>query len=1158
MHRLLRPHTINEAMTNFCSHKDSVVTLTVAPENEKYLFRAQYKIADAMMGAVREIIKRWLATGKIKRAPRTGFNSPLLAVPKKDDSGRMTGVRLCLDIRMLNKYLIEKDQYQLPRINEMLASLAGNQLFGEYDLSEAYFQFRLSEESQKYTAFTWESQQYVFVGCPFGIKHIPSLFQRFITNLFVDMPFVFPYIDNIAFASKTWEEHYEHAKAIVERLNSVNLRIKPSSYNLGNTQLNLLGHQISEKGIALDPEKKLMIRSWERPVTGERLQSALGLGAYLRDNIRHYADLAAPLEAVKKQKVIEWDDKLIRHWELWKRAFATAPILSFPDFNKRIVLATDASQTGIGGILYQPDDGDNTITANNIIAITSKQLNGSQRMYPTYKKELWGVVHCLRKFHSFLWGRRDVTVLTDHRPLIHILQQRNMTVALQQWVDIILDYDLEIKYRPGILHVVPDALSRMYEATYADPSITWGTQNNITFCDKFTDHSSDSPSDAMCIQSLAEIKPLSAVKKRHREGTERKGGSKVQRSEDVTDKKKKKSVRFASKDEVRAFSRNEDTDTVDLSVTDDEGEEQEEHHVLNDDVLPSIQTFSAHDIGEIPPEEEHEWDEAQDACALFAASDVYTEHIARLCAFRTSVSDQYVDDLVQWMADGAEATIPNPVVRALTQEQKLLVAQADRGLTIPDETKKQQLLEKAHAFGHFGEKAMYHHIQRQGWWWPKMREDIGRVIDGCNDCRKFTIVQHGFHPARSINATNPGDHYQIDLAQLPRSTSGRVYCLVLVDVCTGFIMLRPMKAKTAAATAHELWQIFSVIGIPRVLQSDNGTEFLNETVRALTHKLGVPHRFISEYNPRADGKVERVVRTVKTTVMKLLKGATVYWPLHLPFVQYAYNNKVQSLTGSTPFSLMFGRVPNSPINYQTEPETDRPVNLSAWRKHLDEVLSLILPAVHARVRDEQTVYRTRLDNIRRKLVTSPLRPGSKVELKDPKYLLSPKPAVEATYVGPYFVVRQNKYGAYVLKDQHGKQLDRTVPLDQIKVRDIVKGQAPPQSEAAHVAAAAPAASAESTDIAVVPGQDEDEQTKELDVDEVLAHREHKGQLEYQAKWAKSTKLAPSWEPEENFNDRAVIDRYWRKRGATAQVKSARAVRKHMRSGSLAWSASQRH
>ena len=192
----------------------------------------------------------------------------------------------------------------------------------------------------------------------------------------------------------------------------------------------------------LDPEKVEMIEKWELPQTGERLQSALGLGAYLRDHIRHYADLAAPLEAVKKEKVIQWDDKLKRHWQLWKRAFSTAPIISFPNPEKRFVLATDASQTGIGGILYQPDDDNDTITKDNIVAITSKQLNGSQRNYPVYKKELWGVVYCLRKFHSFIWGRRNVKVLTDHKPLIHILQQRQMTVALQQWVDVILDYDL--------------------------------------------------------------------------------------------------------------------------------------------------------------------------------------------------------------------------------------------------------------------------------------------------------------------------------------------------------------------------------------------------------------------------------------------------------------------------------------------------------------------------------------------------------------------------------------------------------------------------------------------------------------------------------------------------------------------------------------------
>ena len=143
------------------------------------------------------------------------------------------------------------------------------------------------------------------------------------------------------------------------------------------------------------------------------------------------------------------------------------------------MVATDASQTGVGGVLYQPDDDNNTITKDNIVAIVSKQLNESQRRYPVYKKELWAVIYCLRKFHPFIHGRRDVTVLTDHKPLIHILKQQLLTTALQQWLDVLLDYDLTILYRPGILHVVPDALSRMYMSTYADNVDTWGTHSNM-------------------------------------------------------------------------------------------------------------------------------------------------------------------------------------------------------------------------------------------------------------------------------------------------------------------------------------------------------------------------------------------------------------------------------------------------------------------------------------------------------------------------------------------------------------------------------------------------------------------------------------------------------------------------------------------------------
>ena len=529
--KLMPALKFNEALMNFCTHPDAVVSLTVKQEDEHKLFKKQYPMAESLKPAVREILNRWLSTGKIKKLlHQCKFNSPLLAVPKKDDQGRMTGVRLCIDIRTLNAHLLEDDRFQLPHIPEVLAQFAGGVWFGEFDLSEAYFQFRLKEESQKYTAFTWDGCQYVFVGCPFGIKHIPSLYQRFITNLFSDMPFVFPYIDNLGFSSKTWEEHYEHARMIIERLNSVGLRIKPSSYNLGNTSIKLLGHVITQHGIALDPEKAEMIQAWAKPVEGSHMASCLGLGAFMRDHIRHYADITAPLEGVKRDKVIAWTPKLEQHWELFKRAFATAPILKYPDFNKRFVLATDASQTGVGGLLYQPDDDANTITATNIVAICSKQLNATQQNYPVYKKELWGLIYCLRKFHSFIWGRRDVTVLTDHKPLIHVLNQRVMTVALQQWVDVLMDYDLKIQYRPGILHVIPDALSRMYVATYGDTNTTWGTHNNISFINNF--NAVSSPSDFLCQQSLSEIKPMAVVKKRHRvPNKESEGGRKQTDSE---------------------------------------------------------------------------------------------------------------------------------------------------------------------------------------------------------------------------------------------------------------------------------------------------------------------------------------------------------------------------------------------------------------------------------------------------------------------------------------------------------------------------------------------------------------------------------------------------------------------------------------------------
>ena len=178
---------INNNVTGFCNLPESVLKFEVDPEKKTKLFRKQYPIAHTLWSRAEEVLQRWLDTGKIEPAPSgCVYNSPITIAPKRDDAGGMTGIGVCLDTRAINDALISGDKFQLPYIREALENFAGNSIFGELDLQEAYLQFELLPESRPYTAFTWRGKQWMFVGCPFGINLLPSFFQRNMCSIFSD------------------------------------------------------------------------------------------------------------------------------------------------------------------------------------------------------------------------------------------------------------------------------------------------------------------------------------------------------------------------------------------------------------------------------------------------------------------------------------------------------------------------------------------------------------------------------------------------------------------------------------------------------------------------------------------------------------------------------------------------------------------------------------------------------------------------------------------------------------------------------------------------------------------------------------------------------------------------------------------------------------
>jgi hypothetical protein len=1099
----------NARITGFCVLPDCVVVLDIDPTKASKLFTKQYSIALAARPFVTDIVDRWLAEGKIELAPPgTRFNSSIVAAAKKDDNGNYTAVRVCLDFRPLNLALTVFDNFAIPHIRAALDVFGGCMMYGEIDLSEAYLQFPLHPNSRQYTAFTWNNVQYQFVGCPFGLSLLPSHFQRIMSTIFHDLPYTFPYLDNLPIGSKSWNDHKQHIIVIIDRLNKANLKIKSSSFKIGQSHIKLLGHLVSVNGVGIDPAKLQAIASWERPVTGRELQQFLGFAVFIRSNIRNFSEITGPLESVKNNVTIDWTDELVECFNTTKIAIANAPFLAFPNPSKRFVIACDASNTGVGGVLYQPDEitgfnqknsglnqnfseknnfienqisGFNqkfsdlqseiiipsdvkldAITATNMVAICSKKLSKCQQNYSAYKKELFAIIYCLRQFHTYVWGRCDLVIYTDHKPLTYMLESIALSNALQLWLDVLLDYKFVITHRPGVLNVVPDALSRMYRSLYAGNS--WGVVGaNLIGGGVGSNNVHVSVVTRNQNKNLVLTKNFKKNKKIKISGLNQ---NIISNSTDAV----AGAVAGAGSAVADGVADGMISDAAIGGITNGKNKNKKisgfnQKIIFTNNITDDIQV--ATDSLQVADEVK------QDVTAAVTDSEI--------SGLNQNFSEQKINDENNLVL--TKNKIISPIDLAVELEK--------RGKRSPaTEAEKVALIELEHALGHFGRDAIYTALWNKNWWWFKMRSQILEVIRECDACMAFVVVQAGYHPAKYITACNPFDHIQMDCkVHLPLTTDGHTALLVIVDVATGFAILRPLITTSAACVAEQLWDVFSTFGLPKIIQSDNGREFVNEIISLLIKLTGVEHRLISPYNPRADGKVERTIGTVVSILKKLLHGSKQHWNMLVPFVQFSYNQKYSTLTGSTPFSLMFGRMSNQMMDYSTAPINK--INIDDWKKHQEKLMSVIYPGILQRATLSKDKMILHLNKVRRQLTENSFPVGCSVYLinqdKDSK--------LTAPYVGTYTVSERTYRGNYILKDSTGKPLDRAVPGDQLKL----------QSKKINF----------------------NKNKQQYVVETILDHRSTgvAGAYEYLVQWLDYEET--TWEPAHSFANNKTIENYWK-------------------------------
>jgi transposase InsO family protein len=470
----------NAAITGFA--KTPPVTLNLLTPTPKWI--PQYEVPHVYHPAIKKQIAKWLDKRKIRvnnLLRRSLWNMPLTAAPKKDLAGKPTGTRVCIDPRYLNKNSIA-DRFPIPNIKDLVNSLSGNAYFSELDLEDAFLQLKLADGDTNILSFTWEGVQYSFEGCPYGVKTMSSSFQRAMSSIFADMNFVKIYIDNIVVASKTFEEHSSHLRLVLARMNEMNLKISPEKMKLGRSAICLLGMVVSEHGIEADPRKVQQVMDYEFPESCNVLQRFLGVVSYLRPHLRHLSDIEAPLNKARRVSQAAFERELAANeaamresFRIIKESIAKAPLLNFPDSDRPFHLATDASHVGIGAVLFQPtqeqiDRQDFSISSDNIIAICSRTLQPYEKEYTTFKLEALGIVNALEQFRGFLFGA-SFHLHTDHRALTFIFDNK-IHHTLGHWLSILLEFDFTVQHVPGLLNILPDDLSRMYNKTKF-----WGIPN---------------------------------------------------------------------------------------------------------------------------------------------------------------------------------------------------------------------------------------------------------------------------------------------------------------------------------------------------------------------------------------------------------------------------------------------------------------------------------------------------------------------------------------------------------------------------------------------------------------------------------------------------------------------------------------------------------
>ena len=376
-------------------------------------------------------------------------------------------IRFCGDYKTINKYLI-KGHYPIPHIQDEIARIIGFKIFLDIDLRNAFHQVRLSKRSRRLLSLVtpWGQKEPIYM--PEGIIGGTQKMQEILRAIFIDQqtePFTIQIHDNILILANNYEEAYSRLEKFLERAVEYGVSLKMEKTRMGFPSVHFFGYQCeSNKHFLTDDRKaalhKIPFPHHDTPSKNKKaLQSLLGCGVYFRNFVPHYSAYAQPLYDATKDS-FNWKDEALvnqlrEHHQKYINHISTAQPLYYPDYELNWILQTDASVSGLGGVLLQEKDG-----IMQPISFISKSHSNAARNWSTIQQEGHAIYYCVKKLCHLLHGKQFI-IETDHNNLKYMEQSLNP--AIIRMCLYLRAFDFKIKHIEGTKNKVADFLSRIHE-----------------------------------------------------------------------------------------------------------------------------------------------------------------------------------------------------------------------------------------------------------------------------------------------------------------------------------------------------------------------------------------------------------------------------------------------------------------------------------------------------------------------------------------------------------------------------------------------------------------------------------------------------------------------------------------------------------------------